>query len=213
MIPLDWMELYTHALDAKGQVTETPRWKVAHSVGTQYGFKFHNAGIILHSLIPLQDIITTQAGTPVEQTAPNLQPFMEIFKDTNYTSCVLKFAPEATGLVKHLENPQKVILSAANTAPNPETIINTFGHMDTMKAGERKAFTATFRDEAWYIYELNEHGTRKYPVNYLPQWGGTRGWICPNCTANTVANHMNRDQTSPIFLRMTPVKDSTGAYI
>ncbi|XP_063859158.1 uncharacterized protein LOC135100123 [Scylla paramamosain] len=171
-LPLDWVELYTSGLDLKDAAAPTARWASLVEMGRSHGMKIHSAGITLHSLIPLQDILKNEQGTPIEQTTPNLQPYLEIMKDTNYQFTKLTF-PEATTLKEWLQNPVKTTLFPANTAPNPEALINLMGSLDTMKAGERKAYTIHGRDDCWFTMGTTGLPTSK-ALTYIPQWGGIR---------------------------------------
>ena len=211
-LPLDWLKLYTCGLGLKGEAANTPRWAALVEMGRAHGFKFHSAGVTLHSIIPLQDILKTEAGTPIEQTTPNLQPYLEIMKDTNYQFGTVTFA-EGTTLAKWLDNPQVATLFAKGAATNPEILVNLMGSLDTMKAGERKAFTMHPRDDTWFTLGNTGLADSK-KINYLPSWGGVRTWAAgTNGFVPAITDHMRKDQHHGLFLRMTPVRDSNGAIM
>ena len=136
--------------------------------------KIHEAGVTLHSLIPLQVILKTEAGTPIEQTTPNLQPYLEIMNDTNYQIHNLTF-PSTTTLKEWLQNPVLANIFAKGAAPNLEMLINLMRSLDTMKAGGRKAYTMHGRDDCWYTLSNTELPASKQ-VNCIPSWGGVRKW-------------------------------------
>ncbi|XP_069176817.1 uncharacterized protein [Procambarus clarkii] len=206
--PLDILEFYTYGLDQTGEAIAKKRWATLRSTAFGYGMKINEAGFLLHSMIPLQDILKNEAGTPIEQTTPNIQTFMEIFKDTNYSYGKVTF-PSTTTLAKWLENPQQAKLD--QSAVNPEWLIATMGHYDTMRPGDRKAFTIHPDNASWYKI-ANASGVESNKWNYLPLWGGARAWTRPSSGVLRY-NPMRADQTHGIFMRMTPVKDTNGALI
>lgn len=207
-LPLDWLELYTMGLDEKGIAKYCPRWSALVPIAFNYGIKINDAGISMHSLIPLQDILKSESGTPIEQTTPNLQPYVEIMKDTNYQYNQLTF-PTGTTLAKWLENPQKATLAVKGSAPNPESIINRMGSLETFKAGERKAYTMGGNTDHWF--NIKNNGTSNTNlINYIPTWGGIRDWEKAPDANHVVANLKNTQVNHGIFMRMTPVKDTNG---
>ncbi|KAK8388932.1 hypothetical protein O3P69_020710 [Scylla paramamosain] len=105
-----------------------------------------------------------------------------------------------------------VEMGRTNSAPNPEALINLMGSLDTMKAGERKAFTIHGRDDCWFTMGTTGLPTSK-ALTYIPQWGGIRKWTPPPGDGTIINNFMRQDEHHGIFLRMTPVKDTNGAIM
>lgn len=80
--------------------------------------------------------------------------------------------------------------------------------METMRAGDRKAYTQHWDDSNWFKQKINDAG-RKYEVNLLPEWGGNRAYEKPP-VGTLRYNPMSTDQHLALMFRMTPVLDING---
>ena len=102
-LPLDIRQFYTHCLNAKqDNAVPTARWQDLKSL-IKYGVKYHKAGVTFHSLIPLQEQLTTEASTATERTTFNLTPYIEIFQDTNHTVSQITL-PDTTTVKDFIDN-------------------------------------------------------------------------------------------------------------
>lgn len=165
--------------------------------------KIHKTSTVLSHLIPLQDILKTDQSTTIEQTTPNIQPYLEIYKDANYSDGKIGFSNKQLTIKNHLDNPQLATVLTQDTT-NSETVIQSYGSMETMRAGDRKAYTHHWDDSNWYTFDKTNG--ENYPVNYLPEWGGSRQWSKPSGGIGRF-NPMNTDQHHALYFRMTPVLD------
>lgn len=210
-IPFNWFEAYTTYINADNTSgLPCPRYEALRDLAEQYGIKVHKTTTTMQNMIPLQDILTSQSGTPIEQTTPNLQPYLEGYRDTNYTEGAIAYKPDNMKLINHLKNPQLVHLFSP-TAKNHELAPCTLGSMEIMKAGDRKAYTQHWDDSRWYTFPTDHEG--KHLANILlPQWGGAAKWTKP-AQGQLNYNPMQTDQHLPLMLRMTPITDVNGALM
>lgn len=177
-----------------------------------YGFKIHKTELVLSHMIPLQDILKTEQQTPIEQTTPNIQPFLEILKDTNHTTGLVTFANNNISVLDHLKNPQ-IANFFDSSVKHFETAINTLGSMETMKAGDRKAYTQNWNDMNWFTPQTKtDPAGAFFPINLMPEWGGNREWGRP--TAGVLRyNPLSQEHHNALMFRMTPVLDVNNKII
>ncbi|XP_064102684.1 uncharacterized protein LOC135212846 [Macrobrachium nipponense] len=86
LIPLNWLEFFTYTTKGTdGTPGKTVRWDKVDTIAENFGLKIHKAGIVMHSLIPMQQALTVQSGTAVGTLTMNTTPYLEIYKDSNCT--------------------------------------------------------------------------------------------------------------------------------
>ncbi|XP_064077651.1 uncharacterized protein LOC135195318 [Macrobrachium nipponense] len=107
-IPHNWLEFFTYAIKGTdGTPGKTVRWDKVDTIAENFGLKIHKAGIVMHSLIPLQQALTVQSGTAVETLTMNTTPYLEIYKHSNCTYASCQSKDESTFALKDwLWNPQ-----------------------------------------------------------------------------------------------------------
>lgn len=211
LLPLNWLELWVqHVRPDIAATLECPRWAAFKDMVKKYGMKIHKTELVLSHMIPLQDILKTEQQTPIEQTTPNIQPYLEILKDTNYTNNLVAFTKQDITILDHLKNPQVATILPATTK-HYETLINTLGSMETMKAGERKAYTQHWDDKNWFTFQKGTNNSL-FPLNFLPEWGGARTWHSPDAGVLRY-NPMSQQQHNALMFRMTPVLDVNNKII
>ncbi|XP_076031881.1 uncharacterized protein LOC143019782 [Oratosquilla oratoria] len=204
-IPWDKTQFYTQ-INYKNVNAHLQPFSDVINILNKYGGRVLKCGVSMHSLIPMIDETTTEAGTTVERTTHSDTPYLEIFKDTNYQHEAYKVSKKADKTEPKQEdwndNPQLIEYDTLANA-NYEDPLWRFAEMEQMHAGDRKAFTYTPDNHGqWYS------GWGQTGFTQIPAWGGTKKINKPE-NANvppTISNANCRGQPA-LLCRMTPVKN------
>ncbi|XP_068250640.1 uncharacterized protein [Palaemon carinicauda] len=172
----------------------------------QYGFKVKYCGIIMHHMIPLMNDLKIAGGTNVETVSFNNAPYLEIYKDsTNIVSSVkVNKDPQTVKLDEWLYNPLQVAL--ADSVNDFEFPLNNFGTMETLKVGERKAFTIKGSD-LWFKGNIPNN-----KLAYVPTFGGNVTYDKPD-EGPLIYSPNHPHVFKPVFVRMVPVKGNVIAVL
>ena len=156
-------------------------------------------------MVPLFKEQTTQAGTTIERLTFSNTPFIEIYKDSNHSYSSLKYTEDTSTDFKNWINKlPEVDATQEDTGGNTQHMLSHFGHMETMRAGDRKTFTLHGETSLWYDTLPN-----RGQYTYLPAVGGKFLPGKPSYGMNQAYLVPKPSQSNVVFLRMMSVEDDT----